>query len=281
MNSLAGGYQDIVDALDSWRQGDCALDVSGFIYRFTTQRPVTQEAYSAADESDVVEADVPGFVILTQTCDIRRDPKERPFVEICALVACPEWTSLDEIRKGLRPRFAYVPGVADRSLVADLDQVMTVEKPVLAYWPRVPGCLTDVELRGFAVAISRKFSRFAFPDDFVEVARKLVELIKRKHGKLESDEGKALRELREIRIAATPDWNADHVNLFFFFIRREEQSNAFSKSWAHWLTKWLSVVAPSGRYVSIEGVVLPLSEIRADEYVASDQLDLDNLSNAN
>lgn len=279
-SSNADEYQDIVEALDRWQQGDCALNVSGFVYRFKVTRPVTSESRSAGDESDVVEADVPGFVVVTQTCDIRRAVSDRPYVDICALVACPEWTSIDEIRKGLRPRFACIPGVADREVVADLDQVMTIEKPVLASWLRVQGCQTDGELRALAAAMSRKFSRFAFPDDFVATSRKLVDAIRHKHGKPESDEGRALRALREIRVAATPNWNAARVHLQFFFIRSDEQNSVFHESWADWLTKWLGLIMPSGRYVSIDGVVLPLSRMRADEYVASDQLDLDHLSAA-
>jgi hypothetical protein len=279
-SSNADEYQDIVEALDSWQQGDCALNVSGFVYRFKATRPVTPEARSAGDESDVVEADVPGFVVVTQTCDIRRAVSDRPYVDICALVTCPEWTSMDEIRKGLRPRFACIPGVADRGVVADLDQLMTIEKPVLASWPRVQGCQTDDEQRALAAAISRKFARFAFPDDFVATSRKLVDAIRHKHGRPESDEGRALRALREIRVAAMPDWNAASVHLHFFFIRRDNQNGVFQYLWADWLTKWLGLILPSGRYVSVEGLVLPLSRMRADEYIASDQLDLDHLSTA-
>ncbi len=271
-------YEDIANALSSWQQGDCVLGVSGFIYRFKTSRPATPESRSAGDDSDLVEAEVPGFAIVTQTCDIQRAVKDRPFIDICALVACPVWTSVDEIAKGLRPRFGYVPGVADRGLVADLDQLMTVEKPVLASWSRVPGCRTDAELRAFAEATTRKFSRFAFPDDFVIASGKLVDAIRRKHDRPESDEGKALRALREIRVAATPDWNAAQVHLQFFFIRHHTQSTVLSQTWDHWLIKWLRLVPKSGRYVSIDGVVLPLSAMRADEYIASDQLDLDHLS---
>jgi hypothetical protein len=94
----------------------------------------------------------------------------------------------------------------------------------------------------------------------------------------ESDEGKALRELREIRVAATPDWNADQVQLNFFFIRGDARSSVLDQTWDHWLTKWLGLLPRSGRYVSIEGLVLTLSEMQADEYIASDQLDLDHLS---
>lgn len=72
-----------------------------------------------------------GFVVVSQTCDIQRAAAERPFVNLCAVHQCPEWTSIGDVKKGLRPRFAFVPGVALVGLVADLDQMMTIEKPLL------------------------------------------------------------------------------------------------------------------------------------------------------
>jgi hypothetical protein len=265
-------------ALSSWQQGDCVLNVSGFLYRFHAQQPATAESQEAAGESDVVEVDVPGFVVVTQTCDIQRAAADRPFVTVCALLQCPEWLSLEDVRKGLRPRFAFVPGVASLGLIADLDQVMTIEKPLLTSWQSTRGCQTDSDQRAFAAAVGRKFARFAFPDDFVRLIGDFTNLVKRKHGRMQSEEGLALAALREIRVAATPDWNASFVHLHFIFIRHDEQTEASGKSWAHWLTKWLAHISHSGRYAALSGVVSSLSEIRADEYVASDPLDLDHLS---
>ena len=271
-------YHDIQVALTPWQQGDCALGVSGFVYRIDARHSVTAEIRSDTETTDVVEADVPGFVVLSQTCDIQRAVTQRPYVKVCALVQCPDGIDIEEIRKGFRPQFAYVPGVAERGLIADLDQVMTIEKPLLASWTRVVGCSNDSDLRVFASAVSRKFSRFAFPDDFVAALRKLTDLVRLKHGKPESDEGKALRELREIRVAAAPSWNAETVNLHFFFIRPEKHPQTLRQSWAHWTKKWLDLIPPSGRYVSVDGIAIPLSKMLADEYLASDRLDFDYLS---
>jgi hypothetical protein len=265
-------------ALADWQQGDCVLNVSGFLYRFHAQRPATAESQEAASQSDVVEVDVPGFVVVSQTCDIQRAAAERPFVTMCALLQCPEWLSIEDVRNCLRPRFAFVAGVASLGLVADLDQVMTIEKPLLTSWQSTRGCQTANEQRAFAAAVGRKFARFAFPDDFVQIMSDFTNLVKRKHGRMQSEEGQALASLREIRVAATPDWNASSIQLHLIFIRHDEQTESSGRSWAHWLTKWLAKIPNSGRYASVSGVVSSLSEIRADEYVVSDQLDLDHLS---
>jgi hypothetical protein len=270
--------QDSASALSSWRQGDCALGVGGIIYRFHAEQPATAESSGLGEASDLVEADIPGLVLVTQTCDIQRAIPERPFVTVCALVNCPDGIRVDEIKRGLRPRYAFVPSLASDALIADLDQVMTVEKPLLMAWPRTQGCANDAEIRDFAEAVSRKFSRFAFPNDFVHFAQGLVSLIKKKHGKTESDEGRALRSLREIRVAATPNWDAEHASLHFLFVIHEEQGEIGNQPWWQWLTKWLGLLTPQGRFVTVDGSARPLSQILAHEYLASDRLDLDHLS---
>jgi hypothetical protein len=218
------------------------------------------------------------LLVVSQTCDIQRAAADRPFVTVCALLECPEWLSVDDVRKCLRPRFAFVPGVASLGLVADLDQVMTIEKPLLISWQSIRGCQTDNDQRAFAAAVARKFARFAFPDDFVQLIGDFTNLVKRKHGRMQSEEGQALAELREIRVAATPDWSASSIQLHFIFIRHDDQTATAGQPWAHWLTKWLAQIPESGRYAVVDGIVSSLSEIRADEYVVSDQLDLDHLS---
>ena len=176
---------------------------------------------------------------------------------------------MDDVRKCLRPRYAFVPGVASHGLVSDLDQVMTIEKPLLTSWQRTRGCQTDNEQRTFAAAVARKFARFAFPDAFVQLLSDFTNLCKRKHGRIQSEEGQALAALREICVFATPDWSASSVQLHFLFIRHDEQTETTGGPWAQWLTKWLAQIPQSGRYAGVHGAVSSLSEISADEYVIS------------
>ncbi len=119
---------------------------------------------------------------------------------------------LQDIKRVKIPRYAYISGVAEQNLVADLDRVMTVEKTVVATWDRIIGCQNDEEIRAFGKALSRKCSRFAFPDDFNAFIRKLQKRMNDKHEKT-SDEGLALRALREIRVQATPSWDAEETSL--------------------------------------------------------------------
>jgi len=144
---------DGIDAvLADWRQGDCVLGEQWFLFRLDPSAPLTPEAAEAAAEGvDAGEAEVRGLMIATQTCDIVRSCRDRPFVEACPLVEVDE-EELRQIERGRQPRYAFVPGVAGEGLVAHLDRVMTVEKAVIASWTRTVGCTSDVETRELARA---------------------------------------------------------------------------------------------------------------------------------
>ncbi|MCY7393885.1 MAG: hypothetical protein LH647_21015, partial [Leptolyngbyaceae cyanobacterium CAN_BIN12] len=121
-----------------------------FVHRFNPQRPLTTDSADIAQEDqeiDLAESEVKGFAVASQTCDIVPHPPhssclDRPFIEIVPLIEINEQflesfnfksdrdQFIDEVRKSRRPRFAYIPGVAEYHLVAELDRVMTVEKLV-------------------------------------------------------------------------------------------------------------------------------------------------------
>jgi len=269
--------QAIDTTLLEWYQGDCVLGEHWFIYRFNPQRPLTSDSADVAkEETDLAESEVKGFAIVTQTCDIVRSCNERPFVEIVPLVEVDE-QQLHDVQRSRRPQYAYIPGVAGLNLVADLDRIMTVEKAVVAEWERKPGCLSDDEIRALGQALTRKRARFAFPDDFTDFARKLQNRLRDKHDKA-TDEGEALRALREIRVRAEPSWNSSEIRLIFWFIRDEDQNQFKGVGWDQFLNQWLQLIPESGRYKNVEGSVVALEDMTAKEYVESDPLDLDHLS---
>ena len=269
--------QAIDTTLLEWCQGDCVLGEHWFIYRFNPQRPLTSDSADVAkEETDLAESEVKGFAIVTQTCDIVRSCNERPFVEIVPLVEVDE-QQLHDVQRSRRPQYAYIPGVAGLNLVADLDRIMTVEKAVVAEWERKPGCLSDDEIRALGQALTRKRARFAFPDDFTDFARKLQNRLRDKHDK-DTDEGEALRALREIRVRAEPSWNSSEIRLIFWFIRDEDQNQFKRVRWDQFLNQWLQLIPESGRYKNVEGSVVALEDMTAKEYVESDPLDLDHLS---
>ena len=153
---------------------------------------------------------------------------------------------------------------------------MTVEKALVAGWTRTPGWETDAELRDFAVALSRKRSRFAFPDDFVSAAQPLQRHLVDKHDK-KTGEGAHLRALREIRVHAAPSWDSDPVRLGWWFIKDSDPMGV-NLDWSGFLDRWLDRFEPGGRYQLDSSVACRLEDMTARDYVESDRLELDRLS---
>lgn len=264
-------------ALMQWRQGDCVLGEHWFVTRFDLDNPLSSAALTAAREGiDLADEQVRGLAVVTQTCDIVRSCVERPFVEVCPLVEVDDST-LKEIAAIKRPAYALVPILVSQRLVAELDRTMTLEKPVLAKWSRTPGWTTDAEARAFAQALARKRARFAYPDDFTTFVEKLQARVAGKHKK-GTDEGRGLRALREIRVRASPGWDANPAELFFWFVRHDVDADFEGKNWAELLKEWLKLVPTKGRFTEVEGQVVALEEMTAADYVGSDRLDLDYLS---
>lgn len=267
-------------ALNEWRQGDCVVGEQWFSYRLSCTYPVTEAAKAAAKENfDLAETLVKGLVVTSQTCDILRDFTERPFVDVSPLVEIVDPLELANIKKGRCPRYAYIPGISASNLVGDLERSMCVEKPVLAGWQRIQGCSNDRERRSFAWMLARLRSRFAFPDDFVHMMRHLRSRFIEKHGK-SSPEGEALRALSEVRICATPHWDAIAVGLHYWFIRNEAVPEIGGKSWAEHLKSWDQFLKDEGRFKREGAVVVTLNDLTAQEYLDSDPLELEHLSMA-
>lgn len=268
---------DIDALLASWRQGDCVLGGHWFLFRADPERPLTPPSAEACDaDTGNAEGDVPGFAVLTQTCDLVRRCDERPYVEIAPLLRL----SKDGWRQAVRgrlPQFAVVPGLAKQRFAADLDRVMTVEKAVVAGWDRIAGCGTDDDARTFALTLARKRVRTAFPDDFVDLVGPLQQRLIQKHDK-QSDEGRALQSLREIRVRAAPAWDAAAVELTFFFIREPNAHDFEGSPWDSLLDDWLGRVEAAGRFITVDGLVQTLDDLTARDYVESDPLDLGFLS---
>lgn len=268
--------QEADSKISEWRQGDCVLGVDYFLHRFNPELPITKESEeSSGGDNYLVETEVPGFVVISQSCDIVKPCSDWPFVEIAPLVeVSPEM--LNEIKRCYRPRYAFIPGVEENNLVADLDRIMTFEKPVFALCERIPGCRTDQEKRAFAQALVRKRARSAFPNDFGEFCRELRERLIEKHDR-QSDEGKALRGLREIRVRAAPSWSAREIELTFWFISKNESQPEYETP-EDLIQKWQELVPKSGRFTNVICLLVTMEDLTAKEYIESDPLDLDHLS---
>jgi hypothetical protein len=260
----------VVDAaLAKWRQGDCVLEGEHWFVHRTEPMHATE-----GESTSLTESEVPGFAIITQSCDVVRRYQDRPYVTVASLAEVSE-SELGLIVSGYRPQFAAIPAVESKNLVADLDRIMTVDKQIVAGWTQTRGCANDEEIRKFSAAIKRKHGRFAFPDDFNRFVGALQDRLKEKHDK-RSDEGDTLRGLEEIRVRAAPSWDAPEVELMFWFIAKPENVAEVRKSGM--IQKWETRIQPKDRFKRMFSQVVTYDELTTQDYLESDQLDLDYLS---
>ena len=118
-----------------------------------------------------------------------------------------------------------------------------------------------------------------FPDEFTNIVGPLRDRMVRRSGK-QSDEGRAVDSLSEIRVRASPSWEKRTVHLMFWFILDDNAEKPEEIDWSEILRDWLGLVEREGPFQDIEGVFIKLEDMSVQEYVESDRLDLDHLSNA-
>jgi hypothetical protein len=274
-----------VDAtLQKWRQGDATIDDGLFFLHLAAKYlPLTNAARASLDqeptEQNVFEvfSTIDGLVVVTQTCDIVKGCADSEFVDVSPLVpVCNE--DLCKIKRGRLIRYAYVPGVADRLLVADLERTMAVEKSIVATWTRVPGCATDEDRVAFADALARKRQRFAFPDGFNTGLDKFKERLKEKR-KRDSAEGRLVNAIDHIRVQPQPNWDASQVRVFFWFLLARDHDIHFDEARGV-VDKWMKMIALASPFTlaAPSFLLVEQQDMTVRDYFASHRLDYDDLS---
>ena len=208
---------DLEAALRDWRQGDYAIGVGGHLFADVSDSPA--EFYDAAEKT----GSVVGLMVVSQTCDIVRPDG---YVTVCALVERPA-PEQKSIARGRKPSLLKLEAPPSERIVADLSRVMTVSKPLLASWNRREGFTTPSEQRRLALALERKFGRFAFPDELVEALQPFKERVWKKHHK-ESDPGRVYRSVRQFRLRSAPNWAAAEKEIVLFVLLHNEENRKTS-----------------------------------------------------
>lgn len=260
----------------AWRQGDCVIGTEDFVFRILPASPLSMASHQAVKvdpQAEFVVEQVDGLMVISQGCDIVRNPTERPFIEVAPLVHLPEGT-FNEVLLGARPQFVTVPGLHANRLAADLDRIQTVEKSLLAGWQRLSGCLLDADRRSLGKQLARKRYRAALPDEFAPWFKPLRNRFARLKDSSALD-ASVFHVLEEIRIQASPSWDAPQIDVFIWFILDDEASIRDRSSI---LDAWLAKIPPSGPFVTCLGRFVRYEEMTAAEYIDSDPLDLDHLS---
>jgi hypothetical protein len=293
MTPVAGAPDegDLQTVIDRWSQGDCTLGELPILWGFAQDHPLTATATEQAGEGEPVlgvtiaaEA-VEGLVVVSQTCDIVRGHSDRPYVQVAPLVRTDE-VGLDLVRARMRPRFAYLPALADECLIADLDRVFTVEKTLLARWERIPSCEDEGQRRSFSETIRRYYNRPAFPEAFVQAVRGLEAWFRDKHdrwadppkkGPTPFHPGACLRALEMVLVRANPAWEAPTFHVDVLLVRKSDEDGISAETWKKFMDACKGKVTLPA-HITSSWHEMPLLHLQAKRYLESEVLDLDYLS---
>jgi len=276
---------EVNDCILKWSQGDVLQGIAlPFLHIAEASLPLTEasrlvaEATEQSDDMQLVPVADRGpdqFMILSQTCDLVRSYQTRAFIEVAPLAPANDDDQLRNSLRGKIPRFYSNELLAERGMLVDLDRVMTIEKSLLMFAEQWPCCRDPQHLTSLQRSLARKRARFAFPDDFVEAMRPVQKRVQEKHKK-ESPEGEFLRSVREIRVMPDPDWQADEVDLTFYFIFDSDEE--ISDDYREAAKTLCSCFFPSTKYPTPEPVVISITHMSAAVYLQAAQLDFDHLS---
>lgn len=151
------------------------------------------------------------LAVVSQTCDIVLPATKRPTVLLAPVVQLTGTIAM-QARTDM-PRYIQLPQ-AGSDCFADLAYIHAVGKDCLTNLTHAPGIdSADIDaVRSFALAVSRWFGRFAFPDEVVPWLRPLEKLVREKYEKPNSAIGRVLRHVVEIRVQAE-SWTARPLDL--------------------------------------------------------------------
>ncbi|WP_146180811.1 hypothetical protein [Thalassorhabdomicrobium marinisediminis] len=268
----------VADRLAEWQQGDFTTDCNEFLF--------CSPPFDAEDEGAVFSADVEeehqGLCVISQTCDIVRDPEKTTvsYVTVCPLVELKA-AHLSAVGKGEVPRFGMLAG-APENLVVDFTRAMSVKKDLLVEWSRQRGCPRELDLQNFARSLERFYGRFGFPDKFNACMDTFRIAVNKKYGK-GSDFGKSLRSISEFRVFPHAAWeNTEGVSITILAILKEPENRevrdveVIRKELNDQASKisWSEPFSPSDPVLRIA----TLHELSAAEYINTYPLELNALS---
>lgn len=161
-----------------------------------------KEESGLVDGLFVVPHEVDEVVVLSQTCDLQFTTAT-DYLCLLAPVVVVEPVLAREALRGHRPGLAALPWLGD-DRVADLARITTVERSVIAGQSSVGKPRSAQERLDFAESVRRYLTRAALPDEIVTVLKPFLKRIQERHDK-NSDEGRCLNLVLELRLSADPD----------------------------------------------------------------------------
>lgn len=168
--------EDIVTALDEWRQGHLVEgDLGAWLSAAGRHDPVTGDDFPDGESRLVAAASEVGdagyLVIVSQTCDIAATgPGARhPFVQVCPvrdIGAAFSPAKVQQIRSGQIVEYVYLtkPPASGRDWAVDLRMSIPLSKGALVAAQPVEGFATEDDELALAARVATKFERPALHD---------------------------------------------------------------------------------------------------------------------
>jgi hypothetical protein len=127
-----------------------------------------------------IVGDGPGFVVLTQRCDLVRGLMLEPFVELAHVERTANEDLISQAKRN-SPRFIHLADCPDATAwVADLRQRAVLAKDHLAELPSVQPLVDEVAYRRFKLRVGQRYSRDALPTRLVrDVQRPLQQFFRK------------------------------------------------------------------------------------------------------
>lgn len=159
-----------------------------------------------------------GVLIISQDCDVVREPHETPNVVVAEVVKLTDDRHIRECGDGQRPRWVPLPMLGPEYFI-DLEFVATVPKEAIT-----PEMLSSEErdedaesARRLARSLGRRFSRFPFPDKLNRHIKKVQDKAKDRYD-TDLPIGKAFQEIRQLRLGSTGEWTVFPLALRLYVI---------------------------------------------------------------
>lgn len=275
--------------LESLQQGDVFLDVVIPVAYFSNSNfPLTAAAKDFASEfpsqtaeANLITEEAAGLIVITQTCDILKAPEKSPLIQFVRVVK-EQPNIVQIVKRGNHGRYVFLPELEPQCPLADLDVGVYFEKPMLLlmdHQSKIRAVKTDEHISKFSNAVSRKFNRFAFPDDFNASLVSFRDIIDKNINKM-SDLGALLRSVLEIRVSTemNEQWeSAAPIPTLNFFFEDEDKITQSTRDVLnrlmdkHFVSTGKFSKAPKMRFETYDNVT-------ADFYRRSNPLDLSHLT---
>jgi hypothetical protein len=269
--------EDFLAHLAEWQQGDFSLDCGDFLFRHLSDLTGDGED----DGGAVFDSEVVGFAVVSQTCEVVREPSRVRYVSVCPIVTV-DARRIEDIERGQAPRYGLLSAVPEGAVV-DFSRTMSITKELLVSWERRRGCETEREQLAFAAALEIYFGRFAFPDDFVASVSSLRKAILSKYAKGGSELGKALRSIRELRVRNHASWtNKSSIPITFIAVLDDEEKRELADREEIKRQIWPKISEVQWRSpFSLHEIglqIATLNDLTAAEYLNSYPLEVNSLS---